>query len=250
MAAGSDGRTNGRGGKRLRERALSSRMGGPPKPEPASPANASKRGLFARLYASYQTPIMVNVRLPKENPLRGNAGNPGAWEGPGSGSGRKKSKSPVWPLRRPHRPAIHPGEILADELNELQVTPTELSRQIAVPANRISQIIQGKRAITGDTASDTGFRPAPNSGLTCSPPMICASRTSRSGERWQRFRQDLHGTAPAHKANRPPAFRQTGDSMSSGVMGARRLTLWTSYLDLSSAAAGRSAASGAVGAAP
>jgi plasmid maintenance system antidote protein VapI len=44
------------------------------------------------------------------------------------------------------RPAIHPGEILADELNELQVTPTELSRQIAVPPNRISQIIQGKRA--------------------------------------------------------------------------------------------------------
>jgi addiction module HigA family antidote len=54
------------------------------------------------------------------------------------------------------RPAIHPGEILADELNELAVTPTELSRQIAVPANRISQIIQGKRAITGDTALRLG----------------------------------------------------------------------------------------------
>src|SRR3954452_3271215 len=44
------------------------------------------------------------------------------------------------------RPAIHPGEILADELNELEITPTELSRQISVPPNRISQIIQGKRA--------------------------------------------------------------------------------------------------------
>jgi antitoxin HigA-1 len=54
------------------------------------------------------------------------------------------------------RPAIHPGEILADELNELGVTPTELSRQIAVPPNRISQIIQGKRAITGDTALRLG----------------------------------------------------------------------------------------------
>lgn len=54
------------------------------------------------------------------------------------------------------RPAIHPGEILADELNELKITPTELSRQIAVPANRISQIIQGKRAITGDTALRLG----------------------------------------------------------------------------------------------
>jgi len=50
------------------------------------------------------------------------------------------------------RTAIHPGEILADELEELGVSPTELSRQIRVPANRISQIINGKRSITGDTA--------------------------------------------------------------------------------------------------
>lgn len=50
------------------------------------------------------------------------------------------------------RTPIHPGEILAEELEELGVTPTELSRQIRVPANRISQIINGKRAITGDTA--------------------------------------------------------------------------------------------------
>src|SRR6187431_2459648 len=54
------------------------------------------------------------------------------------------------------RPAIHPGEILADELEELGITPTELSRQIAVPPNRVTQIIQGKRAITGDTALRLG----------------------------------------------------------------------------------------------
>jgi addiction module HigA family antidote len=60
-----------------------------------------------------------------------------------------------WEQNMP-RPAIHPGEILADELSELQITPTELSRQIAVPPNRISQIIQGKRAITGDTALRLG----------------------------------------------------------------------------------------------
>jgi len=50
------------------------------------------------------------------------------------------------------RTPIHPGEILADELDELGVSPTELARQIRVPANRISQIINGKRSITGDTA--------------------------------------------------------------------------------------------------
>jgi addiction module HigA family antidote len=48
--------------------------------------------------------------------------------------------------------AVHPGEILADELQELGVTATELARQLAVPPNRITQIIQGKRSITGDTA--------------------------------------------------------------------------------------------------
>ena len=50
------------------------------------------------------------------------------------------------------RTPIHPGEVLAEELEQLGVSPTELSRQIRVPANRISQIINGKRAITGDTA--------------------------------------------------------------------------------------------------
>jgi addiction module HigA family antidote len=48
--------------------------------------------------------------------------------------------------------AVHPGKILKDELDELGLTPTEFARQIDVPANRISQIIAGKRAITGDTA--------------------------------------------------------------------------------------------------
>ena len=58
--------------------------------------------------------------------------------------------------KRMTRPAIHPGEILADELEELTITPTELARQLSVPANRITQIIQGKRAITGDTALRLG----------------------------------------------------------------------------------------------
>jgi addiction module HigA family antidote len=48
--------------------------------------------------------------------------------------------------------AVHPGEILRDELVELGITPTEFARQIDVPPNRISQIIAGKRAVTGDTA--------------------------------------------------------------------------------------------------
>ena len=48
--------------------------------------------------------------------------------------------------------AVHPGRVLKDELDELGITPTEFSRQIDVPPNRVSQIIAGKRSITGDTA--------------------------------------------------------------------------------------------------
>ena len=47
---------------------------------------------------------------------------------------------------------VHPGEILKDELEELGVTPTAFAREIDVPPNRVSQIIAGKRSITGDTA--------------------------------------------------------------------------------------------------
>ena len=54
------------------------------------------------------------------------------------------------------RQPVHPGEVLNDELAELSLTASELARQIKVPPNRISQIIQGRRAITGDTALRLG----------------------------------------------------------------------------------------------
>lgn len=52
--------------------------------------------------------------------------------------------------------AVHPGLVLKDELEYANISATELARQINVPANRISQIIAGKRAITGDTALRLG----------------------------------------------------------------------------------------------
>ena len=51
---------------------------------------------------------------------------------------------------------IHPGEFLADELEEIGITRTELARQIDVPPNRISQLIRGKRDLTADTALRLG----------------------------------------------------------------------------------------------
>ena len=48
--------------------------------------------------------------------------------------------------------AVHPGSILKDELAEMGVTQATFARQIDVPPNRVSQIIAGKRSVTGDTA--------------------------------------------------------------------------------------------------
>ncbi|PYT38398.1 MAG: addiction module antidote protein, HigA family [Acidobacteria bacterium] len=48
--------------------------------------------------------------------------------------------------------AIHPGEHLAEELEALDMSAAELARKINVPTNRITQILNGTRAITGDTA--------------------------------------------------------------------------------------------------
>ena len=54
------------------------------------------------------------------------------------------------------RDPIHPGAFLADELDELGISAAELARIIHVPANRISQIIAGKRNVTADTALRLG----------------------------------------------------------------------------------------------
>ena len=48
--------------------------------------------------------------------------------------------------------AIHPGEHLAEELEALDMSAAALARQLKVPTNRITEIINGQRAITGDTA--------------------------------------------------------------------------------------------------
>jgi addiction module HigA family antidote len=55
------------------------------------------------------------------------------------------------------RPAIHPGEILKDELEFLEMSAAELARALDVPANRVSQILTGKRAISADTAVRLGY---------------------------------------------------------------------------------------------
>ena len=50
------------------------------------------------------------------------------------------------------RIAIHPGEHLAEELDALNMSAAALARQLKVPTNRVTEILNGQRAITGDTA--------------------------------------------------------------------------------------------------
>jgi addiction module HigA family antidote len=55
----------------------------------------------------------------------------------------------------PSKP-IHPGEILTDELEAVNMSASDISKAIYVPANRISQILSGKRSISADTALRLG----------------------------------------------------------------------------------------------
>ncbi len=52
--------------------------------------------------------------------------------------------------------AIHPGEHLSEELQALDMSAAELARNMGVPTNRITQILNGTRSVTGDTALRLG----------------------------------------------------------------------------------------------
>jgi len=54
------------------------------------------------------------------------------------------------------RTPIHPGAHLREQLDELGLSAAELARQLRVPTNRVTQILKGQRAVTGDTALRLG----------------------------------------------------------------------------------------------
>ena len=91
---------------------------------------------------------------------------------------------------------VHPGEILKDELAELCVSQTVFARQIAVPPNRISQIIAGKRSITGDTALRFGrwFGVAPQFWLNLQTQFDLAAAERRAGAAVRELPTAAHNT--------------------------------------------------------
>jgi addiction module HigA family antidote len=54
------------------------------------------------------------------------------------------------------RTPIHPGKVLADELEKIELNAKKLADVIEVPSNRLYQILAGKRNMTADTALRLG----------------------------------------------------------------------------------------------
>lgn len=91
--------------------------------------------------------------------------------------------------------AVHPGHILKDELAGLGISATEFARQFDVPPNRVSQILLGKRAITGDTALRLGhwFGMEPQFWLNLQAQYDLALAHRRVGERIARLPRRADG---------------------------------------------------------
>lgn len=84
------------------------------------------------------------------------------------------------------RPAIHPGEILGDELQEIGISTNQLAKALHIPTNRITQILAGMRGVTAETALHLGCLSAParNSGSTCKSTTSCAWPKSDAARRF------------------------------------------------------------------
>jgi addiction module HigA family antidote len=82
------------------------------------------------------------------------------------------------------RRAIHPGEHLAEQLQILGLSAAALARQLKVPTNRITEILNGQRSVTGDTALRLGhyFRTSPEFWLNLQKLYELRQAENKSGE--------------------------------------------------------------------
>ena len=110
--------------------------------------------------------------------------------------------------------AVHPGEVLKGELEELEITPTEFARQIDVPPNRVSQIIAGKRSVTGDTALRFGHWFRQRSSVLAQPSGPIRPGSGRQGDR----RRDPSSSDEGRHSGKGS---RSGDRMTIGGAGMR-----------------------------
>jgi addiction module HigA family antidote len=100
------------------------------------------------------------------------------------------------------RTAIHPGEHLAEELRELGLSAAELARQIEVPVNRITGIINGQRGITAATALRLGhwFGTSPEFWLNLQTLYELRLARQETGARVARLPTRAHGASSGRTA--------------------------------------------------
>jgi antitoxin HigA-1 len=98
----------------------------------------------------------------------------------------------------PRKP-IHPGEHLVEELHELDMSAAELARRLDVPTNRVTGILNGQRAITGDTALRLAhfFGTSPEFWLNLQNLYELRLAEAKSGKAIKRLRR-LNPTAEMH----------------------------------------------------
>ena len=70
------------------------------------------------------------------------------------------------------RNPIHPGETLRDDLDALGMSAAELAHRIQVPVNRITEILNGRRAVTGDTALRLARKSSPAAPIAAQPTLL------------------------------------------------------------------------------
>ena len=95
------------------------------------------------------------------------------------------------------RTPIHPGEILADELEEIGLSAKRLAEVIEVPPNRLYQILAGKRSITADTALRLGryFGTTPDFWMNLQTAYELDSARQQIGNAIERIPQRSHSAA-------------------------------------------------------
>ena len=108
---------------------------------------------------------------------------------------------------------IHPGEHLADELQALGMSANELAKELGVPTNRITEIIRGKRGISGDTALRLGrwFGTGPDIWMNLQKNYELRLAAQAIGEALQKIPQPHRG---AQTSNDVQPIKKPGDNSS------------------------------------
>jgi addiction module HigA family antidote len=99
-----------------------------------------------------------------------------------------------------HRIATHPGQILLQEfLEPLSLTQAELARALAIPLNRVNELVRGKRGITPETA------------------LLLAGYFKNSAEFWMNLQTAHDLTRTLHEMRKPPVTSPRGARRSMGA---------------------------------